>query len=321
MKMQTYGGIKRNTLKFFTKKVSNNEIFNKPRGGNIMNCYKCGKEMRVVPEQVATDEKGLPVYHRIGYCDACMSKFDIDILEKQKNQTVQNNQKPPKKKQSTLSTLAAVFSILTFTIPVAVILAIIDIATGDKKNKLHTGSWFAIIWCVLAVIVYNIGNKPGDDVTIPIAEVKVSVESTEEQAPEPIINKSDTVISPGYTFDADGLQVTINDFDLNFTDYEDEYGWNTPEDGMKYIMIDVSYQNNSKDDKYVSIYDFQCYADNTDCEQNYSVVENSSLNANISSGRNTSYKIAFVVPQDAQSIELEYETSIWTGHKEVIKLQ
>lgn len=286
-----------------------------------MNCYKCGKEMRVVPEQVSTDEKGLPVYHRIGYCDACMSKFDIDILEQQKNQTVQNNQKPPKKKQSTLSTLAAVFSILTFTLPVAVILAIIDIATGDKKNKLHTGSWFAVIWCVLAIIVYNIGNKPGDDVSIPIAEVKVSVESTEEQAPEPIINKSDTVISPGYTFDADGLQVTINDFDLNFTDYEDEYGWNAPADGMKYIMIDVSYQNNSKDDKYVSIYDFQCYADNTDCEQNYSVVENSSLNANISSGRNTSYKIAFVVPQDAQSIELEYETSIWTGHKEVIKLQ
>lgn len=250
-----------------------------------------------------------------------MSKFDIDILEQQKNQTVQNNQKPPKKKQSTLSTLAAVFSILAFTIPVAVILAIIDIATGDKKNKLHTGSWFAIIWCVLAVIVYNIGNKPGDDVTIPIAEVKVSVESTEEQAPEPIINKSDTVISPGYTFDADGLQVTINDFDLNFTDYEDEYGWNTPADGMKYIMIDVSYQNNSKDDKYVSIYDFQCYADNTDCEQNYSVVDSSSLNANLSSGRKTSYKIAFVVPQDAQSIELEYETSIWTGHKEIIKLQ
>lgn len=86
-------------------------------------------------------------------------------------------------------------------------------------------------------------------------------------------------------------------------------------------MIDVSYQNNSKDDKYVSIYDFQCYADNTDCEQNYSVVDSSSLNANLSSGRKTSYKIAFVVPQDAQSIELEYETSIWTGHKEIIKLQ
>ena len=48
-----------------------------------MNCYKCGKEMRVVPEQVATDEKGLPVYHRLGYCDSCMAKFDIDIVEQQ----------------------------------------------------------------------------------------------------------------------------------------------------------------------------------------------------------------------------------------------
>lgn len=286
-----------------------------------MNCYKCGKEMRVVPEQVATDEKGLPVYHRIGYCDACMSKFDIDIVEQQNQKNAQQNNAPQNKKQSTLSTLSAIFAIFTFTLPVAVILAIIDLVSGDKKTKLHTGSWFAIIWCILAIIVYNIGNKSSDDVSIPIAEVKVSIEATEEPTPSPVVNKSETVISPGYTFDADGLQVTINDFDLNFTDYEDEYGWNTPADGMKYIMIDVSYQNNSKDDKYVSIYDFQCYADNTDCEQNYSVVENSSLNANISSGRNTSYKIAFVVPKDAQSIELEYETSIWTGHKEVIKLQ
>ena len=296
-----------------------------------MNCYKCGKEMRVVPEQVATDEKGLPVYHRIGYCDACMSKFDIDILEQQKNQTVQNNQKPSNKKQSTLSTLAAVFSILTFTVPVAIILAIIDIATGDKKNKLHTGSWFAIIWCVLVIVVYasGAGNKENTNVSNntsvqttasePVKETATQKESIEHT--EQPVDETNSVISPGYTFDADGLQVKINDFDLDFTEYEDEYVCNATADGTKYIMIDVSYQNNSKDDKYVSIYDFQCYADNTDCEQNYSVVDSSSLNANLSSGGNTSYKIAFVVPQDAQSIELEYETSLWTGNKEVIKLQ
>lgn len=296
-----------------------------------MNCYKCGKEMRVVPEQVATDEKGLPVYHRIGYCDACMSKFDIDILEQQKNQTVQGNQKPTKKKQSTLSTLAAVFSVLTFTVPVAIILAIIDIATGDKKDKLHTGSWFAIIWCVLVIFVYasGSGNKENTNVSNntsvqTTASEPVKGAATQKESIEPTeqpVAETNSVISPGYTFDADGLQVTINDFDLDYTDYEDEYGWNAPADGTKYIMIDVSYQNNSKDDKYVSIYDFQCYADDTDCEQNYSVVDSSSLNANLSSGRKTSYKIAFVVPQDAQSIELEYETSFWTGNKEVIKLQ
>lgn len=306
-----------------------------------MNCYKCGKEMRVVPEQVATDEKGLPIYHRIGYCDACQSKFDIDVLEQQQKQTVQNEQKPPKKKQSTLSTLAAVFSILTFTIPVAIILAIIDIATGDKKNKLHTGSWFAIIWCVLVIIAYVAGagndnnsteaNNANVQTTVsePIQTVKpveetVTVAQAESVEPTPTeqpVVETNSVISPGYTFDADGLQVTINDFDLDFTDYDNQYGWNTPAEGTKYIMIEVSYQNNSKSDKYISIYDFECYADNADCEQNYSVVDNSSINANISSGRTGSYTIAFVVPQDAQSIELEYETSIWTGHKEVIKLQ
>lgn len=63
-----------------------------------MNCYKCGKEMRVVPEQVATDEKGLPVYHRIGYCDYCMSKFDIDIIEQ--NQKHTNQQNAPQKKKT-----------------------------------------------------------------------------------------------------------------------------------------------------------------------------------------------------------------------------
>lgn len=218
--------------------------------------------------------------------------------------------------------MSAVFAFFTITLPLGVILAIFDLVSGDKKTKLHTGSWFDIIWCILAIIVYNIGNKPCDDVSIPIAEVKVSLEATEEPTPSPVVNKSETVISPGYTFDADGLQVTITDFDLDFTDYLDEYGLYTPADGMKYIMVDVAYKNNSDSDKYVSIYDFQCYADDTDCEQAYGLGDdNSSLNANISSGRKTSYKIYFTVPIDSQDIELEYETSIWTGNKEIIKLQ
>lgn len=96
-----------------------------------MNCYKCGKEMRVVPEQVATDEKGLPVYHRIGYCDSCMSKFDIDIIEQNQKHTNQQNA-PQKKKQSTLSILSVVFTLLGLTIPVAIIIAIIDIVKVIK---------------------------------------------------------------------------------------------------------------------------------------------------------------------------------------------
>ena len=90
---------------------------------------------------------------------------------------------------------------------------------------------------------------------------------------------------------------------------------------MKYIMASFTFENNSDTDKYVSIYDFDCYADNTTCEQKYSLDDNNFINANISSGRNVSFKVYFMVPIDAQSIELEYETSIWSNKKVVIKLQ
>lgn len=245
-------------------------------------------------------------------------------------------------KQSPLgitSMVLGIISILTACIAfgivpgiIGLIFAIIALCQKDRK---HGTAIAGLVCSVIGIVIFAIvilfvngvsdSNKESTGKQTSVSATAESSAAVSEITPESKVEEAEvpsgTVISPGYTFDADGLQVTINDFDLDYTDYEDEYGWNSPADGTKYIMIDVSYQNNSKDDKYVSIYDFQCYADNTDCEQNYSVVDSSSLNANLSSGRNTSYKIAFVVPQDAQSIELEYETSIWTGHKEVIKLQ
>lgn len=237
------------------------------------------------------------------------------------------------------SMILGIISILTACIAfgivpgiIGAVLAIIALCQKAKKHGIAIAGLTCsiigiIIFAIMALFVNSVSdsNKESTGTQASVSAIQESSTAVSESTPESKVEEveapSGTVISPGYTFDADGLQVTINDFDLDYTDYEDEYGWNAPADGTKYIMIDVSYQNNSKDDKYVSIYDFQCYADDTDCEQNYSVVDSSSLNANLSSGRKTSYKIAFVVPQDAQSIELEYETSIWTGNKEVLKLQ
>ena len=291
MKMQNYGGIKINTLKFFQYFTS---IY-RQNTTNVLKFYK-----------------------------------------------IQNERGNYSMKQSPLgitSMVLGIISILTACIAfgivpgiIGLILAIIALCQKDRKHGTAIAGLTCsiigiIIFAIMALFVNSVSdsNKESTGTQASVSAIKESSTAVSESTPESKVEEAEvpsgTVISPGYTFDADGLQVTINDFDLDYTDYEDEYGWNAPADGTKYIMIDVSYQNNSKDDKYVSIYDFQCYADNTDCEQNYSVVDSSSLNANLSSGRKTSYKIAFVVPQDAQSIELEYETSIWTGHKEVIKLQ
>lgn len=289
--MQTYGGIKINTLKFFQYFTS---IY-RQNTTNVLKFYK-----------------------------------------------IQNERGNYSMKQSPLgitSMVLGIISILTACIAfgivpgiIGLILAIIALCQKDRKHGTAIAGLTCsiigiIIFAIMALFVNSVSdsNKESTGTQASVSAIKESSTAVSESTPESKVEEAEvpsgTVISPGYTFDADGLQVTINDFDLDYTDYEDEYGWNAPADGTKYIMIDVSYQNNSKDDKYVSIYDFQCYADNTDCEQNYSVVDSSSLNANLSSGRKTSYKIAFVVPQDAQSIELEYETSIWTGNKEVLKLQ
>ena len=289
--MQTYGSIKRNTLKFF-------QYFASIYRQNITNVLKFYK---------IQNERGNYSMKQSGLGIASMILGIISIL-----------------------TACIAFGIVPGII--GSVLAIIALCQKDKKHGTAIAGLTCsiigiIIFAIMALFVNSVSdsNKESTGTQASVSAIQESSTAVSESTPESKVEEAEvpsgTVISPGYTFDADGLQVTINDFDLDYTDYEDEYGWNAPTDGTKYIMIDVSYQNNSKDDKYVSIYDFQCYADDTDCEQNYSVVDSSSLNANLSSGRKTSYKIAFVVPQDAQSIELEYETSLWTGNKEVIKLQ
>ena len=41
----------------------------------------------------------------------------------------------------------------------------------------------------------------------------------------------------------------------------------------------------------------------------------------LSTGRKVSFSVLFEVPENAESIELEYTTNIWTSEKIIIKLQ
>lgn len=62
--------------------------------------------------------------------------------------------KKQKKKDSKLSIVAAVMALFTFTIPVALILAIVDlIKSKGNRSQRHLGSYFAIVSFVLFLIV------------------------------------------------------------------------------------------------------------------------------------------------------------------------
>ena len=190
-------------------------------------------------------------------------------------------------------------------------------------------------WVIIIIIVFAvIGAVTGDDedkdkdkeqqtASSSNAESSEEEDSREdeqkqEKEAEPDNKKEENVIGVGETFENNGLKVTVNSFNPEYTSYNE---YSAPKDGNKYIEVGFTYENvREKGDKYVSIYDCDCYADNSACEQAY-IGEGDFINANISPGRNVTFNVYYEVPISAQTIELEYDSSFWNSEKVVIKLQ
>lgn len=207
------------------------------------------------------------------------------------------------------------------------------ICPNCRKKQGGIAKWIAIAVVILAIIGAAAGGGEGEQneqkQSAKIEEKEnESKESGKAEKTEPKSDKEESEeenenneLKVGDSFEKSGLKITINDASLEYSDYSDEYGLYTPADGMKYIMVSFTFENTGNSDAYVSIYDFNCYADNTACEQAYLPDDSDFINTNLSSGRNISFQTYYSVPVNAQSIELEYETNIWSGEKAVIKLQ
>lgn len=183
-------------------------------------------------------------------------------------------------------------------------------------------------WIVIAVIVLLLigamggsDDDAGEENTVNNSGTiennsDVNVDNAEENSNSEI----DSTIGAGESFEANGLKVTINEINTNYTDYDDPYNMYAPESGYKYVRVSFTYENTGESDKYVSIYDYDCYADGTLCEQSY-YFDNDFINGNISSGRNVSFSTCYIVPVDATEVELEYTSNIWTNEKVIITIQ
>ena len=112
----------------------------------ITKCTKCNGDLRFGSEQVGFDKNNVPIFHRFGYCDTCMYKYDLDVQTTPAVSTT-------KKKDSVLSVIAAVFALFTITCFIGFIIALIDLGINDKTKR-HLGSWFAVIWFIFAAFVF-----------------------------------------------------------------------------------------------------------------------------------------------------------------------
>ena len=189
-----------------------------------------------------------------------------------------------------------------------------------RKKQGGIGKWI-IVAVVAILLIGSMGGTDEDsdkDKTITNSEMTDNNSDADNNADSNV--QTDNKISVGDVFEANGLKVTINDICTDYTDYDNAYGLYSPKEGYKYVSVSFKYENTGKSDAYVSIYDYDCYADGTLCEQSY-YFDTDFINANLSSGRNVSFTTYYEVPINAEEIELEYTANIWTNEKVIITIQ
>lgn len=120
---------------------------------------------------------------------------------------------------------------------------------------------------------------------------------------------SEETFSVGDVIETKNLKITY----LKAEEYVSDNMFMQPADGNKYIYIELEVENLSDSDQMISSFSFECYADGSNCSGFYGLDD--SLSATLSSGRKAKGTVAFEVPQDAKTIEIEFEDNFWTQNK------
>lgn len=187
---------------------------------------------------------------------------------------------------------------------------------AKQKKPITKKWWFWVIIVVVVVGLISAISGGGDDETTTTGGESVSQNADAGTTKAPETTTRDNMYSVGEILN-DGDVVIEYISAEKWTDY-DQYS--SPEAGNMVVRIKVAVTNNSTNDYYISPYDFACYADNQNALAYYSGEEVLET-VNLSAGRNTSGYVYFEVPENAENIEIEFETNYWTDEKAVFVVE
>lgn len=181
---------------------------------------------------------------------------------------------------------------------------------NEKPKK--KGSCLKIILIVLAalmVLIVLIGIIGGGE-DKPVAEKTGEMEQESEQTAE---EESSNSFSVGDIVETDYMRITF----VSADQYIEENEFMQPKEGYEYWRFEFNFENISDTDQTVSsMMDWECYADNQNADQTW-LVDDNGLDATLSPGRTTQGAVYFEVPEDAESIEIEYSVNLWTDERVV----
>lgn len=185
-----------------------------------------------------------------------------------------------------------------------IVFGIISLYKKQEKGKSIAGIVTSSLAIVIMIIytIFIIAVFSGDNGILE--QIKREQGLITEKTPEP----KDFLV--GETFDNDNLSITFVSADENFKDYS-EYA--KVEAGHKIIRAEFEFQNKGSSNQYISSYNFDCYADGYNCDAFWSV-EDSSFSTTLSTGKRAKGVVYFEVPENSESISLEYNVNTWNDN-------
>lgn len=165
-------------------------------------------------------------------------------------------------------------------------------------------SVFGIIAVILIFSLFAIGSG-SDKASVSADSASDNSKTTTQKADEPVKVKV-------------GETLTTNTLKITYKSSADDKGaqYFPAASGNKIIKLTFEIENISSTDQIVSVYDFKCYSDDV-ASSAYYYGDNGLSTTTLSSGRKATGNVYFEVPQNANSIDVEYETNYWSGNKAI----
>ena len=163
---------------------------------------------------------------------------------------------------------------------------------------------FGIIAVILIFSLFAIGSG-SDKASVSSDSASDNSKMTTQKAEEPVKVKV-------------GETLTTNTLKITYKSSADDKGaeYFPAASGNKIIKLTFEIENISSTDQIVSVYDFKCYSDDV-ASSAYYYGDNGLSTTTLSSGRKATGNVYFEVPQNANSIDVEYETNYWSGNKAI----
>lgn len=163
---------------------------------------------------------------------------------------------------------------------------------------------FGIIAVILIFSLFAIGSG-SDKASVSSDSASDNSKTTTQKADEPVKVKV-------------GETLTTNTLKITYKSSADDKGaqYFPAASGNKIIKLTFEIENISSTDQIVSVYDFKCYSDDV-ASSAYYYGDNGLSTTTLSAGRKATGNVYFEVPQNANSIDVEYETNYWSGNKAI----